>query len=44
MSDDIEVNTDIDDNDHTESELLNQLRDLRYISEFSTPLLSKKKS
>jgi len=44
VSDDVEVSTDITDNDQPESELLNQLRDLRYISEFSTPLLSKKKA
>ena len=42
MSDD--VDEDIADNDQPESELLNQLRDLRYISEFSVPLLSKKKA
>lgn len=41
---DLDVNTDIANNDQPESELLNQLRDLRYISEFSTPLLSKKKA
>ncbi|MFT0772222.1 CYTH domain-containing protein [Psychrobacter aquimaris] len=44
VSDDVDLNTDITDNDQPESELLNQLRDLRYISEFSTPLLSKKKA
>jgi len=44
VSDDIEVNTDIADNDQPEIELLDQLRDLRYISEFSTPLLSKKRA
>ncbi|MGB2082276.1 MAG: CHAD domain-containing protein, partial [Psychrobacter sp.] len=44
VSDDTNVNTDIADNDQPESERLNQLRDLRYISEFSTPLLSKKKA
>ncbi len=41
---DLDVNTDIADNDQPESKLLNQLRDLRYISELSTPLLSKKKA
>lgn len=44
VSDDTNVNTDVADNDQPESDLLNQLRDLRYISEFSTPLLSKKKA
>lgn len=44
VNDDINVSTDVADNDQPENELLNQLRDLRYISEFSTPLLSKKKA
>ena len=41
---DLDVNTDIADNDQPESDLLSQLKDSRYISEFSTPLLSKKKA
>ncbi len=44
MSDDVEVSTNTPDNDQPEIELLNQLRDLRHISEFSTSLLSKKKA
>ena len=41
---DVNVNTDIVDEDQFESELCDHLRALRYISEFSAPLLSHKKS
>jgi len=44
VSGDANASTDIAYNDQSESELLNQLRNLRYIGEFSAPLLSKKKA
>ncbi|MGP4863593.1 CYTH and CHAD domain-containing protein [Psychrobacter sp. T6-5] len=44
VSDDVDVDTDISEDNQDEALLCDHLKALRYISEFSAPLLSKKKA